>query len=531
MAPGHVPRRGGPLAYAALLFVLAFACLLPNLRNPIHVYDEGLIALGAERVRMGEIPYRDFWTMYGPGQLFALAGLFKLFGASILVERVFDLVVRSFLALSLYFLGARLGSRGPALLAWATVVLWLGYSGFFGYPVFPALLFITLSMLALLKSFDDPRRRIGGGLLLGLAALFRHDLAAYALVAQTVVLTSRAFARAGPPASPPARAWNAIRDQSPCLAGMAAVIVPVAIFFLATTPFAQLLGQVVVFPLTVFPRYRALPYPDFAPTLEALPFFAPFVIYALTLVVEVASLRASRGSRDPVAQAHGWGMGLVAAFGLLAFNQVRVRADLHHLPPFLLPALALVPALWRRERGTPAGITASAALVALALIAALALRPAEYAIATVDRAVNATMPALSHGIARAAGSPITGDQAAAVRSIQTLVPPGRPIYVGVDRHDRIIINDPMFYFLADRPAATRYHELHPGLATTRPVQEEIAAELERGDVRYLVLIHFAEEREPNQSSVSSGVTFLDDYIAAHYATAQQLGAYRIMVRR
>jgi hypothetical protein len=126
---------------------------------------------------------------------------------------------------------------------------------------------------------------------------------------------------------------------------------------------------------------------------------------------------------------------------------------------------------------------------------------------------------------------MTRDEAAMVRSIQALVPPGRAIYVGVAHHDRIFINDPMFYFLADRPAATRYHELHPGLATTRPVQEEIAAELERRDVRYLVLMNFAAEPEPNQNSVSSGVTFLDDYIAAHYAIAQQLGAYRIMVRR
>jgi hypothetical protein len=40
-----------------------------------------------------------------------------------------------------------------------------------------------------------------------------------------------------------------------------------------------------------------------------------------------------------------------------------------------------------------------------------------------------------------------------------------------------------------------------------------------------------ESREPNASSVSSGVTHLDDYIRDHYTTATTFGSYRVLRRR
>lgn len=544
-------QRAAPAAQVILMLALAFVGLLPGLRNILNFYDEGLIVLGAERVLNGQVPYRDFWTMYGPGQLYVLAGLFRIFGVSIMVERVYDLVVRACLALALYFLTARLSSREFATLTWIVSVFWLAYFGFFGYPIFTALLFVTLSLLALIQSFTHRRWLMAGGLLLGTAALFRHDLAAYAFIGQMIILLAREFTQSGStPAPIPARLWGAVRTQVPYLAGLTIMIAPVAVFFLATTPFSALLQQLIVFPLSVFPRYRVLPYPAFDLTLDSLPFYAPFVIYALAIAIVVLSIRAARAARasapvspttvaaapvmelDGAAQARLWGIGLTILFGLFAFNQARVRADLIHIPQFFLPAVVLAPVLMYRGPGVSANASSVTGLVAFVLMGALMVNPADYVATTTSNALNKTPTALSHGIARAAGAQMMQDEASAVRFIQFTVPPGQPIYSGVTRHDRIFVNDPMFYFLAERPAATRYHELHPGLATTLPAQQEIAAELERNNVQFIVLVSlFDEVKEPNESSVSSGVHFLDDYIAAHFSIAQQVGGYRIMVRR
>jgi hypothetical protein len=240
---------------------------------------------------------------------------------------------------------------------------------------------------------------------------------------------------------------------------------------------------------------------------------------------------SARAAGDGIARARLWGIGLVTLFGLLAFNQARVRADLIHIPQFFLPAVVLLPALMQQATGVSENVIAGMGLAAFVLIGTLIIKPVDYVVNTLN-ALSTTPAALEHGISRAAGAQMMQDQSAAVRFIQFTVPAGQPIYSGVSHHDRIFINDPMFYFLSDRPSATRYHELHPGLATTRPVQEEIIRELERQDVRYLVIAtHFDQVREPNASAVSSGVTVLDDYIAEHYSIAQQIGGYRIMVKR
>ena len=87
----------------------------------------------------------------------------------------------------------------------------------------------------------------------------------------------------------------------------------------------------------------------------------------------------------------------------------------------------------------------------------------------------------------------------------------------------------MFYFLAERHSATKYHELHPGLATTEEVQLEIIDELKRKNVKFIVLWSGAENvTEPNESSVSSGVTLLDDFIRTNYAPVMYFGPYKIL---
>jgi hypothetical protein len=48
---------------------------------------------GAIRVAAGPIAHRAFYTPYGPGQFYILAGLFNAFGQTVLVERLYDAAV------------------------------------------------------------------------------------------------------------------------------------------------------------------------------------------------------------------------------------------------------------------------------------------------------------------------------------------------------------------------------------------------------------------------------------------------------
>ena len=50
--------------------------------------------------------------------------------------------------------------------------------------------------------------------------------------------------------------------------------------------------------------------------------------------------------------------------------------------------------------------------------------------------------------------------------VNTHIPQGRQLFVGLHRHDVVIIGDVMIYFILNQSHATRYHELHPAITDT-----------------------------------------------------------------
>src|SRR5207249_4176654 len=81
---GHALR----LLTGAGLVVTLLAVVLRFLVAPLDRYDEGITLLRAMLTDQGALPYRDFWTSYGPFDSVLLAGLFHVLGLQVLVERM-----------------------------------------------------------------------------------------------------------------------------------------------------------------------------------------------------------------------------------------------------------------------------------------------------------------------------------------------------------------------------------------------------------------------------------------------------------
>lgn len=82
--------------------------------------DEGIYLAGAERILRGQVPYRDFFVLTGPGSFWIQAVLQGFLGSTLLHARLslaFDLAILTSLV---YWLTARLGGRTPALVTAAT---------------------------------------------------------------------------------------------------------------------------------------------------------------------------------------------------------------------------------------------------------------------------------------------------------------------------------------------------------------------------------------------------------------------------
>lgn len=95
--------------------------IVPRLRW-VNIYeDQAVLAGQAMQVAAGQVPYRDFFAAIPPGAIFLYAGLFKLFGVSVVNDRLLTGVVMV-IGVGLV---ARIGTRlvGPAWAA-ATALLW-----------------------------------------------------------------------------------------------------------------------------------------------------------------------------------------------------------------------------------------------------------------------------------------------------------------------------------------------------------------------------------------------------------------------
>src|SRR3972149_3614896 len=119
-------RPAGGLIYFSLLLLVLF---IP-IKTPFYLYDEGFAVLNATRVIDQEAPYKDFWAIYPPGQLYTLAGLYKLFGASLLVSRIYDTLVRFFLVVGVFLVARKVSSPRLAFLTGLAITLVLASLGF-----------------------------------------------------------------------------------------------------------------------------------------------------------------------------------------------------------------------------------------------------------------------------------------------------------------------------------------------------------------------------------------------------------------
>jgi hypothetical protein len=105
------------------------------------------------------------------------------------------------------------------------------------------------------------------------------------------------------------------------------------------------------------------------------------------------------------------------------------------------------------------------------------------------------------------------------------------ILVASMRHDRVHYNAVILYFLSGRASGTYFHDFIPGLTTTRVVQERIVADLQKNNVRTIVIWKDTLPEEPNLSRVSSHVFVLDDFLRSEFVPVRDTDDYRMLVRR
>src|SRR6202022_570558 len=158
-----------------LLFILVAALLLaalwPAFQSPGTPEDEGIALVYPEMLLKGRLPYRDFETIYGPGNLLVLSAAYSVFGTNIFGARAIGLVYRLIILLGIFSIAQRWGNIVAFGCALLTAVL-LGGTDLFANTWIAALAF-AVSALWLAAKPASRWRCFAAGALAGAALLCR----------------------------------------------------------------------------------------------------------------------------------------------------------------------------------------------------------------------------------------------------------------------------------------------------------------------------------------------------------------------
>jgi len=544
----------GTLINFTFFFLLAYLILFFGINLRPNIYDEGIVLTASMRVAAGQLPHRDFYAIYGPAQFYILAGLYRLFGESILVERLLDLFFRALLVASVYTVASLYFRRSVAVCTSLVTLAWLFglYFASAASAVIPVSLFSLISTALIIPVFTRTlsRRRIfGAGVLAGLTALFRYDAGIALIGIHLCVIAIGIYMRLKD------NRWRAfVSGFLPYLPGFALVTLPPALYYLSVAPLHPLIHDVVLFPSKYYHRARNLPFP--AVTLKGFDNFAvylPIALVGISLYAVVAGLlrmrdqEGSAQSKSEEQQRYGF----LVAFGLLTFVMYFkgfVRISVIQMYLAIIPSLLLAAALFQDRFAFPRRVRISIMFVVwLSLLspAWCSLREIKGLYVehcslpeSVWSAARRTAPAIKTTWCRTTNPATRGlcflpddDRIQTVEFIDNHTRPDQKLFVGLTHHDKIFANDNLIYFASHRLPATRWSHFDPDLQNRPDIQAQIVQELEVNIPPYVVLdSEFDQTYEPNDSSRSSGVTLLDEYLRKNYQYTQTFGRMSIWQR-
>jgi hypothetical protein len=540
--------------FIAALFLVALIVQAIVMRRQITYLDESIELYCAERVLHGQLPYRDFWSLYGPAQFYVLAAFFKLFGISALAGRFYDALIKAGIACLCFVLVERLATRRTALVVFAVSLLCLTCttSAIYNFPIFPALLCGLISVYCLSRFLAEPSRLSFlclAGILTGLAAIFRHDSGLYICltVCVTLVWASRTERSTVSPA--PASLFRALAAYISCVM---LIFLPVLSWLLWKVPLHDLYFDLIYVPGKVYPSVRNLPLPSLRTlrpylhplgqsTLYALEewiVYLPIIVCATALAALLLSRKSARQLWDAPWQRFTFGA--LALLDTLLWIKGWVRiGELQEMQAIVVAAALALVLISRRARmprlvripAVGCGLFLSCYLCLLLWHAGTFVRwnVRDLVRPNYRESIYATChpPA---GLERTRCLVVDQPTTAAVLYVQQLTTPADPIYVGAGRHDKLVLGDIRFQFVSARTSVTKWYDLHPGVQTTLPIQQEMVESLGQQRPKVIVLNDAWDEiEEPNASRYSSGVTVLDDYIRASYIQSAAFGPYSILV--
>jgi hypothetical protein len=478
-----------------LPYVLVAACsilyFLPFLRLLSHQGDEGTLITGAVRVSEGQLPFRDFFEVMGPGTFYWLALFFKVLGTTWLATRICLLCTTLGITLLLFYLARRLrcGMEGMPVIFFVAVSFhnWNAISHHMD-----STLFGLASFAALAYWMDRPR-----SIMLFLAGV-GAGLTTWIMLPKGVLLCLSFLLLL----------WILYRGESrfrsllTLLGGYLLVMASGLALFWRAGGLPDLIYANLLWPLTNYSGVNAVPYGlefrelywdsftasfgTVVSTFLSIPFL---IVMGLPLILLALGLRYKRVALDRVVLPY-WFAGFAFWFSEMH------RKDLPHLVYGSPILIILAFYLYRHMRGK--WPTRALQLVGISALALAMLNPLV--------ALSATA---KYTTRRGSVYVFSGD--AVLDFLTTRVKPGERVFV--------YPYAPMYYFLSATRNPTRYSILMYRINTESQFREAVQS-LETNNIRYVVwdrsFPQWINKSFPAYRNPPEDKLIMEPYLVKHY---------------
>jgi len=473
-------RRDFAIAIILLLGVVATAA--PGYYALAQRMDDGALLVYPELILKGWLPYRDFETYYGPGNLYLLAGVYSISHPGIFSARTVGLAYQLAILAAIFCI---VRPRGLALAIGSVLIahLFLLPTGLAPRAWTGALAFALWSVV-FAAGHPSSRRIFCAGLFAAVALLYRPDLTPAVFLSACLLL----FFQSG-------------RLRQIYLVGLGVGLLPLLVLAFAAG-FQNLFDNLFLYPVIITNPARKLPWSFLSPHLATLFWFLLLAVL-INLGAAFLALRTDSGSRSN---------SLFAAAAILALgttHQTLQRMDSGHLTLCCFLAFALFPAaltiLADRLKPAENSTIRQLLLVMLTFLMITFLVPglirfARRGIGIGGPSPNDNVAFLQHGrrtfpmnsleIARESGDLLA--------KMMDLTSPGQRLFVGPADLRRTNYNDTFLYHLMPQLIPSTYFlEMNP-LSANRP-GSRLSSDILSAD--WLILDRRLDEwNEPNESA-------------------------------
>lgn len=193
-------RRAGPVFLTGMVFLCVFAYLgwLAASRFVLTLNDEGIYLDGGLRLLHGQVPYKDFFALTGPGTFALMAASMRVWGTTLAAARmpvVFDIAI---LTACLFWLAAKMSNQITAIFASFTFLAFvtLGDTAVVANHRWDSSAWAVLAVTLIVAAVDSKRfsaMSFAAGIAVGIAAWCTPPVALVAVALGACIIVYRAM--------------------------------------------------------------------------------------------------------------------------------------------------------------------------------------------------------------------------------------------------------------------------------------------------------------------------------------------------